>query len=88
MEKLIPGTTHPKETYTDEEEPTVSAWIKELENNFKHKNHDAGDLIEYNGDEATLTYRTPNNFVMIGYRPYTIQQLQDLINHMRKYQDG
>ncbi|MCK4815727.1 hypothetical protein KA005_08155 [bacterium] len=62
-----------------------SPWIKQLENNFKHLNHNQGDLIRYDGgDYIELEYREPDNYIHLRGK-FTIQQLEDLVSHMKKY---
>lgn len=63
----------------------MSDWIKELENNFKHLNHNQGDLIKYNGgDSLELEYREPDKHILLN-GVFTTQQLEDLVSHMNKY---
>jgi hypothetical protein len=65
------------------QEPTESAWIKELEENAKDEGFTEGNLWKSHHGIAFAPCR-PNE-IWIGGTTYTIQQLQDLINHMRKY---
>jgi len=63
----------------------MKEWIKELEDNFKFKNHDKGDLVRYNLDGRTnLHYQMPNESIYLDGQ-FTIKQLEALINHMKKY---
>jgi hypothetical protein len=66
-------------------DPSMDKWIEELEENFRYGNHNKGDLIEYSGNWETLIYREPDSTVFLN-RNCTIQELEALINHMKRHQ--
>jgi hypothetical protein len=73
-------------------EPTVSAWIKELEENAEEKQMCDGYLIDEQEycDENKVDFcpsMDGEQWVDL-HGQFTIQQLQDLINHMKRYQNG
>jgi hypothetical protein len=71
---------------------TESAWIKELEENAEEKQMCDGYLIDEQEycDENKVDFcpsMDGEQWVDL-HGQFTIQQLQDLINHMKRYQNG
>ncbi len=66
--------------------PKKSEWIKELEEKAKskYKQYKKGFLFEEDFSQYTVEYKNGRDSVWLS-RTFTIEQLEALIKHMKKY---